>query len=88
MRARDALLYQSRGVHPGYVTAAQLDFAGGRALSAGDKAEQRSLARAVRTNKATDLFFRNVKAHVLQGCYAPKVLAQRRYFQNLHRVCS
>ena len=66
------------------VLAAQRDFAATWFVSSCDYAEQGGFSGAVRPDKAADLLFRNIKAHVLQGGYAPKVLGQALYLQNRH----
>lgn len=55
----------------------KVDFATRRADSAGNKAEECCFAGAVGTYETADLFFRDIKAHVLQRRHAPKVLGQR-----------
>ena len=84
MGARDTFLYQRCLVHAGDVTAAKMDFAGRRALRSRDQTEERCLACAVGTNEAANLLLRNIKGHVFQRGHAPKVLRQRRYFQDFH----
>ncbi len=82
--ARHPALHQSGGVQAGDIAAAQMDLARGGPHGAGDHAEQRGLACAIRANESTDVVLRDVKAYVLQGRYAPKVLGQGFYFQDLH----
>ena len=77
MRAGHALLHQCRGGHAGNILAAEMDLARGRTHGACDQAEERCFASAVRSNETADLFFRDVKAYVLQRRHAPKVLGQR-----------
>jgi hypothetical protein len=79
-----AFLYQRRCIHSGDILAVKVDLAAGGADSAGNQAEKRCLACAIGTNETADLFFRDIKAHVLQRRHAPKVLGQRLDFQNLH----
>jgi len=84
MGPRHALFHQRSCVHAGDVLAVKVNFAAGRADSAGNQAEKRCLACAVGADEPADLLFRDVKAHVLQRRHAPKVLGQRLDFQNLH----
>src|SRR5207302_7442039 len=87
MGAGYTFLYQRSCIHTGHVLAVKVDFAAGRADSAGNQAEKRCFACAVGSNEAADLLFRDIKAYVLQRRHAPKVLGQRLDFQNLH-FCS
>ena len=84
MGASDALFYQGRGIKSGDITAAKMNFARRRALRSSDHAEERCLACTVGADEAADLLLRNIKRHVFQRGHAPKVLRQRRYFQDFH----
>ena len=84
VRARDSHLHQPGRMHARNVLAAQAHCAGRWRERPADHTEECGLAGAVGTYKAADLTFRNVKVHVLQGGYAPKVLCQPLDLQNLH----
>lgn len=82
--AGHTFFHKRGGSDPGDVLAAQRDFAATWFVSSCDYAEQGGFSGAVRPDKAADLLYRNIKAHVLQGGYAPKVLCQALYLQNRH----
>jgi len=82
--AGHTFFHKRGGSYPRYVLAAQRDFAATWFMSSRDYAEQGGLASAVGSNKTANLLYRNIKAHVLQGGYAPKVLGQALYLQNRH----
>ena len=86
MGARHSELHQRRSFHSSHIIAAQLDAAGRRRKSSGDYAEECSLPCTVRSDEAADVTFGDFKAHVLQGGYAPKVLCQPLYFENLAHI--
>src|SRR5216684_2159942 len=86
VRAYNSHLDQRGRLLPRDIASSQSDVACRRTHSAGNQAEQRGLASAIRSNKASNLPFGNVKAHVLQGRHAPKRLAQGLDFKNVHGI--